>query len=43
MKIQPVLFDHSQNYSNNSLMSVENKMSNDEEKQAEKMMTPSFK
>ena len=43
MKIQPVLFDHSTNFSNNSIMSVDNKTSNDEDKQAEKMMTPSFK
>lgn len=41
MKMQPVLYDHSQNV---SLESVGNKqLSNDEERQAEKMMTPSFK
>lgn len=43
MKIQPVLFDHSTNISNSSMISVDNKLSNDEEKYAEKMMTPSFK
>ena len=32
MKIQPVMFDHSTNVSNNSIMSVDNKLSNDEEK-----------
>ena len=32
MKIQPVLFDHSTNFSNNSIMSVDNKTSNDEDK-----------
>ena len=35
-----MLYDHSQNI---SLTSVDNKMSNDEERHAEKMMTPSFK
>ena len=46
MKIQPVLFDHStniSNHSNNSMVSVDKNLSNDEDKQAEKMMTPSFK